>query len=121
MKKILVIDDEKYLRSNLVLALGFEGYEARGAENGRQGVLAASEWLPDLIVCDVTMPDLDGFEVMTALRQDVQTAAIPVLLLSGRNEQRFIQNAMRLGAVAYIPKPYELEDLLDAIQKLLGQ
>ncbi len=58
MKKILVIDDEKYLRSNLVLALGFEGYDARGAENGRQGVLTASEWLPDLIVCDVTMPDL---------------------------------------------------------------
>jgi CheY-like chemotaxis protein len=50
----------------------------------------------------------------------VQTAAIPVLLLSGRNEQRFIQNAMRLGAVAYIAKPYELEDLLDAIQKLLS-
>lgn len=120
MKKVLVIEDDAHLRSDLIEILGFEGYATLGAENGHEGLLLAQEHRPDLIICDITMPLLDGFGVIAALREDLQTADIPVIFLSARNEQKFIQNGIQLGAVAYIPKPYNTKDLLAAIQTQIG-
>jgi CheY-like chemotaxis protein len=77
MKKILVIEDEVFIRENLIELLEIEGYEAIGAENGAVGVKLAKEYQPDLILCDVMMPELDGSGVLDALRQDPLTAAIP--------------------------------------------
>ncbi|MBZ0148640.1 MAG: response regulator [Pseudorhodoplanes sp.] len=115
MKRVLVIEDDEDLRSDLITVLEFEGYEAIGAENGQQGVLMARQHLPDLIICDVTMPVLDGFEVIMALHQNLQTAAIPVIFLSARSDKAAIERGMRLGAAAYVRKPYSLKGLLAAV------
>ncbi len=115
MKRVLVIEDEEQLRSDLITVLEFEGYEAIEAEDGRQGVLMAQQLLPDLIICDVNMPVLDGFEVIMALHRNLQTAVIPVIFLSARSDKATIERGMQLGAAAYVPKPYALTELLAAV------
>lgn len=115
MKRVLVIEDDEDLRSDLITVLEFEGYEAIGAENGQQGVLMARQLLPDLIICDVNMPVLDGFEVIMELRRNLQTAAIPVIFLSARSDKVAIERGMKLGAAAYVRKPYALKELLAVI------
>lgn len=120
MKRILVIDDDQNLLSDLIEILGYEGYDALGANSGQEGLTLAREQIPDLIVCDITMPDLDGFGVITALRQEEQTTNIPVIFLSARNEQSFVQSGLRLGAIAYVPKPYNVKDLLATIRDEIG-
>ena len=116
MKKILIIDDDEHLREDLLDILSFEGYNAIGAENGHEGFLCAQAVLPDLILCDVMMPVMNGFEMLAMLRQHPQMTSIPVIFLSAQSEQSFVQNGMRLGATAYIPKPYTAQELLTAIQ-----
>lgn len=105
MKKVLVIDDDNALRSDLLTILELEGYEAVAADNGREGVLAAQNHRPDLILCDITMPVLDGFGVITELRQNPQTAGIPVIFLTARNEKPFVQRGAQLGAAGYSLSP----------------
>jgi DNA-binding response OmpR family regulator len=118
--KVLVIEDDTHLRSDLIEILGFEGYAALGAENGHDGLLLAQEHRPNLIICDITMPVLDGFGVIAALREDLQTADIPVIFLSARSEQHFVQKGLQLGAAAYVSKPYDPKDLLAAVQAQIG-
>lgn len=120
MKRILIIEDEDALRVDLITALNFEGYEAIGAENGRDGVRAARQHLPDLIICDISMPELDGFGVIVELRSHSQTASIPVIILSGHAEQETVQYGMRLGAAHYLRKPYTLDELFAAIESQIG-
>jgi CheY-like chemotaxis protein len=120
MKRILVIDDNASLRSDLLDLLGFEGYDAIEAENGEVGILAAREQLPDLIICDISMPVLDGFEVISVLRQHSQTEAIPVILLSAHTDQPTVQKGLELGAAAFLPKPYNLDDVLAVVRKYAG-
>lgn len=120
MKKILVIDDDKHLRSDLLEMLAFEGYDPVEAENGHEGLLCAQAHQPDLIICDIAMPVLDGFGVIAALREEPRTADIPVIFLSARTAQEHIQTGTRLGAIAYLPKPYQLKDLLFAIRTHIG-
>jgi DNA-binding response OmpR family regulator len=120
MKKILVIEDEEQLRSDLVTIFGFEGYDAIGAENGRTGIQIAQQFLPDLIICDVNMPVLDGFGVITELRQDSKTAEIPIIFLSARNDRLTIEHGMQLGAAAYLRKPCDLSEVLDAVRAQIG-
>lgn len=120
MKKILIIDDDEHLRTDLLDILEFEGYHAFGAENGHEGFLSAQEYQPDLIICDVMMPVMNGFEMLTKLRTRPQTTSTPVIFLSAQSEQSFVQNGMKLGATAYIPKPYTVKDLLAAIHTQIG-
>jgi len=120
VKRVLVIEDEEHLRSDLITVLGFEGYEAIGAENGQQGVLMAQQLLPDLIICDVNMPVLDGFEVITELRDDPQTADIPIIFMTAQIEPAAIDEGLRLGAVAYLCKPIELIDILTVVRAHIG-
>lgn len=120
MKKVLVIDDNEILRSDLLEILTLEGYEPLGAMNGQEGLHLAQEYQPDLIICDITMPDLSGLEVITHLRQNSQTAHIPVILLSARNDDTFPQKGLQMGAAAYFPKPYDLSALLATIQEQIG-
>ena len=120
MKKILVIDDDEGLRSELIEVLGFEGYEALGARDGREGVLVAQQHLPHLIICDANMPVLNGFGVVAALRQDSRTSEIPVIFLTGQSEPPDLQRGFQLGIVAYLPKPCPLDEFLDAIRSQIG-
>lgn len=114
--KILVIEDEPEMRRNLVSILRLEKFEPIAAENGRAGVAAARQERPALILCDVMMPDLDGYGVLAALRADAATAATPFIFLTAKGEKPDIRTGMNLGADDYLTKPVAKADLLAAIR-----
>lgn len=119
MPKILVIEDEAKMRRNLLTILEMEQFEAVGAENGRLGLNAAQQDLPDLILCDVMMPEMDGYQVLEALRASRQTAEIPFIFLTARGEKHELRYGMNLGADDYLCKPCPAEELLAAIHARL--
>jgi DNA-binding NarL/FixJ family response regulator len=119
MKKILVIEDEPEMRRNLTTVLRLEQFRALPAENGRIGVELAKKEKPDLILCDVMMPELDGYGVIAALRADPETAAIPFIFLTAKGEKPDIRAGMNLGADDYLTKPVAKHDLLGAIRSRL--
>lgn len=115
MSKILVIEDEEPVRENILELLENEGFDAIAAENGFIGLHLAREKLPDLILCDVLMPELDGHGVLTALRSESKTATIPFMFISAKTAQMDLKQGMKLGANAYLNKPFTLNELLIAI------
>ncbi len=115
MKKILVIEDETQNRNLLLESLEAEGFYTIGAENGRVGVQRAQDELPDVVICDVMMPELDGYGVLTTLRQDPVTAIIPFIFLTAKVTKAERRQGMKLGADDYIIKPSTIEELLGAI------
>lgn len=115
MKKILVIEDEQPVRANILQLLEFEEFHAIGAENGLIGALWAQEHLPDLIICDVMMPAVNGHEVLSALRQNPMTATIPFIFLTAMAEKDDLRRGMELGADDYLTKPFTTDELLAAI------
>jgi DNA-binding NarL/FixJ family response regulator len=115
MKKILVIEDEPEMRRNITALLRYHEYEAIGAENGRLGVEAAQREKPDLIVCDVMMPELDGYGVLQALQMDPALAHIPFIYLTAKGEKDDLRSGMNLGADDYLTKPVANADLVRAI------
>lgn len=119
MKTILVIEDEPAMRSNLRDILELEGFQSVLAANGREGVAAVQRELPDLILCDVLMPEMNGHEVLAALRADAKTAKIPFVFLTAKGEHADIRAGMNLGADDYLVKPVRVDDLLDAINARL--
>jgi DNA-binding NarL/FixJ family response regulator len=107
------------MRRNITALLNYHGYEAVGAENGRQGLEAARRDLPDLIVCDVMMPELDGYGVLEALQADALLARIPFIFLSAKGEKEDLRSGMNLGADDYLIKPVTNSDLVNAIETRL--
>src|ERR1700745_4193688 len=119
MKKILVIEDEPEMRRNLTTILRLEKFRPLPAENGRIGIELAKKEKPSLILCDVMMPELDGYGVIAALRADSETAAIPFIFLTAKGEKPDIRAGMNLGADDYLTKPVGKADLLGAIRTRL--
>jgi DNA-binding NarL/FixJ family response regulator len=119
MKKILVIEDEPEMRRNLLTILKLEQFHPIGAENGRSGLEAIKREKPDLILCDVMMPELDGHGVLAALREDAELAAIPFIFLTAKGEKEDLRHGMNLGADDYLTKPVARHDLLTAIEARL--
>jgi DNA-binding NarL/FixJ family response regulator len=119
MKKILVIEDEPEMRRNLLTILKLEKFQPIGAENGRAGLDAVKREKPDLILCDVMMPELDGHDVLAALRHDEVTASIPFIFLTAKGEKEDLRSGMNLGADDYLTKPVARLDLLEAINARL--
>jgi len=119
MKKILIIEDEPEMRRNLLTILKLEKFQPVGAENGRAGLDAIKRDKPDLILCDVMMPELDGHGVLEALRKDEATASIPFIFLTAKGEKEDLRNGMKLGADDYLTKPVARLDLLEAINARL--
>ncbi len=115
MKKILVIEDEPEMRRNLTTILRLEKFVPVAAPNGRDGLIRAKAEKPDLILCDVMMPELDGHGVLSALREDPELAHIPFIFLTAKGERRDVRNGMNLGADDYLSKPVDKHDLLAAI------
>lgn len=115
MTKILVIEDEQSVRENILELLEAQGFEGFGAHNGHVGVTLAWEYKPDLIVCDVTMPELDGYEVLSLLRQEPITATIPFIFLTAKASKTDLRQGMELGADDYLTKPFTKNELLGAI------
>ena len=119
MKKILVIEDEQIIRENILKLLKAEGFDVTGAENGAQGLNAAVSNLPDVIICDVMMPELDGYGVLRALRSDPVTATLPFVFLTGKAERSEMRQGMELGADDYLTKPFTKAELVGAISSRL--
>ncbi len=119
MRKILVVEDEVPVLENILEMLRFEGYEVRGAENGFLGIQLAREMQPDLIICDIMMVGIDGYEVLQELRRDMDTVLIPFIFLTARGEREDMRKGMELGADDYITKPYSSFELLAAVKMRL--
>lgn len=115
MKKILAIEDEAQTRNLLLKFLEAEGYDTVGAENGLIGVQKVQEELPDLVICDIVMPQLNGYGVLKALRKNPASAIVPFIFLTDKVSQADIRKGMELGADDYLTKPCKLEELLRAI------
>jgi CheY-like chemotaxis protein len=120
MAKVLVIEDEEILRERILDILDTNGFSAVGAGDGRRGLQLAKEYVPELILCDIRIPELDGYEVLRALRQDPTTATIPFVFLTAENIQNVVRQGQVLGASGYLTKPFTTAQLLDVIGKELG-
>ena len=119
MKKILVIEDEPEMRRNITALLRYQDYQPIEAENGRVGVALARRERPDLVLCDVMMPELDGHGVLQALQQDPEMATIPFIFLTAKGEKPEVRAGMNLGADDYLTKPVVKADLLAAVRTRL--
>jgi DNA-binding NarL/FixJ family response regulator len=116
MKTILIIEDEPEMRRNLATILRLEEFNTITAENGREGIELARDKTPDLILCDVMMPELDGYGVLRELRSNAATEATPFIFLTAKGEKPDIRAGMNLGADDYLTKPVAKADLLAAIR-----
>lgn len=114
-KQILVIENEKKTLDTFLGCLDLEGFEAIGAINGSQGLQLAQQHLPSLIVCDIVMPGMDGYEVLLALRKNPLTAIIPVIFLTTKCSLSDIRRGMQLGADDYIAKPSTQRDFINTV------
>ncbi|RCJ24995.1 diguanylate cyclase [Nostoc sp. ATCC 43529] len=119
MPKILIIEDEESVRENILDLLEAEDFETIAAANGRIGLDLAISEVPDLILCDMMMPEIDGYGVLTALRQDPTTATIPFIFLTAKSAKSDFRRGMDLGADDYITKPFTRSELLSAIMNRL--
>src|ERR1019366_1117543 len=119
MKKILVIDDEEWLREMIYLALKQKGFEVIEAVNGADGIEKARRELPDLILCDVNMGKVDGYLTLSSLRNEAPTAAIPFILMTGLADNAGMRHGMELGADDYLPKPFTTDGLYAAVDARL--
>ncbi|WP_405572585.1 response regulator [Winogradskyella sp. Asnod2-B02-A] len=116
MKKILLIEDNQDVRENTAEILEIENYYVSTAENGKIGVEKALKIIPDLIICDIMMPELDGYGVFESLKSMSKTASIPFIFLTAKSEKEDLRKGMNLGADDYLTKPFEENELLEAIE-----
>jgi DNA-binding response OmpR family regulator len=121
MKKILIVDDEDDILHFLDLVLREKGFAVVTATGGQEALTRAQLERPDLILLDIMMPQMDGWEVLKLLRVDEETAAIPVAMLSARTEARDRVQGLQEGAVDYICKPFSLQELLGKIEAIFAQ
>lgn len=121
MQRILVIEDEEALLEEVSDTLRFEGYDVIGARNGLIGLQQAREHLPDLIICDIMMPEMDGYEVLRDLRSDSGTLMIPFIFLTARVDKSDRRKGMNLGADDYLTKPFTHNELLTSIHTRLSR
>ena len=119
MKNILLIEDNLEIRENITEILELDGYLVIVATDGGMGHALATEKIPDLILCDIMMPVLNGYEVLKELKQNPLTSKIPFIFISASTEKKDIQVGLDMGASAYIRKPFEMEELLHAVAGLL--
>ena len=119
MKKILVIDDEKAVRQTVVRTLRKCGYEVLEAADGKNGLELARARLPDLVLSDIMMNDLDGFDVLHSLRSRPATSTIPIILMTGVGDDQSMRCGMEQGADDYLPKPFSSDTLCEAVRARL--
>ena len=121
MIKILVIEDESLIRKSIVEILEEEGYHCIQAENGLTGIEAANKNLPDLILCDIKMPEITGHQVLVALRENSATSTIPFIFISAMVDKKDFRTGMELGADDYITKPFTHEELINSVKMRLSK
>ncbi len=121
MKTVLLIEDDLALRENTAELLELSDYNVHTAPNGKIGVQMAKEKVPDIVVCDIMMPEMDGYGVLEELSADMTTKHIPFIFLSAKTEHKEIRKGMDLGADDYLTKPFEEDDLISAIESRLAK
>jgi two-component system, sensor histidine kinase and response regulator len=114
-KKVLVIDDTEEIRMIIAESLNLYGFVTLSAEDGTTGVEMARSYIPDLIICDINMPNMDGYATLTALREEDSTATIPFIFLSGASDKLNMRRGMELGADDYLTKPFTHKELMAAV------
>ena len=119
MQKVLIIEDDQAIRKQMAQVLRFEGFEPLEAANGTLGVATAIASVPDLVICDIMMPELDGFGVLETLRDHPRTATIPFIFLTALVASRDLRRGMEEGADDYITKPYDAEALVGSVRRRL--
>jgi DNA-binding response OmpR family regulator len=119
MRSLLIIDDHPHIRENIAEILSLAGYKTFTAENGKRGVEIALQDKPDLIICDIMMPELDGYGVLHLLRKNPATEFIPFIFLTARSERTDMRKGMEMGADDYITKPFDDIELLNAVETRL--
>ncbi len=119
MKKILVIEDNVEIRENVIEILELASYDVAFAKNGTEGVALASKYQPDLILCDIMMPELDGYGVLYLLNKNSETANIPFIFITAKSERLDLRKGMEMGADDYLTKPFGRLELLNAIESRL--
>lgn len=119
MATLLVIEDEAPLRANLVRILSAEGYTVLAAADGEEGIRRVREGKPDLVICDILMPLVDGFGVLASLRSRPETAELPFIFLTASADKENLARGLRSGANEYVTKPFKIVDLLAAVRRRL--
>lgn len=119
-KKILVVDDEQNIVDLLTIVLKGEGYDVLSAGNGVDALKKAQKETPDLVILDVNMPQLDGWNVLSSLRASESTRAVPVLMCTNKDLVSDVERAEVLGATGYIAKPFEIERVLKKVFNVLN-
>jgi DNA-binding NarL/FixJ family response regulator len=120
-KRLLLIDDDPNLILLVKDYLEFRGYEVLTADNGKEALNSLSQNLPDMIICDIMMPEMDGYALIENVRQDPRTSWIPVLFLSARGQSQDRIKGLNLGADVYMVKPFEPEELVAQVESSLKQ
>ncbi len=118
MKNILLIEDNHGLREEIMNVLELEGFTVVEAENGRVGIERLQTYRPDLVLCDLMMPEMDGYATVAAIRANSATAGLPIILLTAREDEECESRCRELGADDYVTKPFRIPDLLRAVQEV---
>ncbi|MHB1253457.1 MAG: response regulator transcription factor [Candidatus Humimicrobiaceae bacterium] len=121
MKKILIIEDEKNIVTSLKMFFEYSGFEVLTSDNGSDGLYLAKHKLPDLILLDLVLPKIDGFDVCNILKNDEKTKNIPIIIISARTSKEEIDKAISLGAKSYIAKPFSINQIKKKIIEYLGE
>ena len=118
---VLIIEDEKLIIVSTQMVLEAAGFRVESATNGEEGIAKARAEAPDLILLDIMMPGIDGWETLTRLKRDAATVGIPVVIFTAREHSRGHQKSAEMGAVDYFRKPFEPDELIELVEKHVGQ
>lgn len=118
--KILVVDDDEHILRSLSQYLELEDFNVVSASSGPEALALFAKEKPDLLVLDVMMPGMDGFQVLETLRKDPETAGVPVLMLTARDQHNDILKGYQMGATSYLVKPFNLDELVEAIREVFA-
>jgi CheY-like chemotaxis protein len=118
-QRVLVVDDDPHVLQLLRVNFELEGYEVDSAGDGQEALDRIAAKRPDVVVCDIMMPRMNGLEMVERLRSDPSTAKLPIVLVSAKAQQSDLSAGDEAGADAYVTKPFDPQDLLDAVAKLL--
>lgn len=119
-RTILIIEDEKLIIVSTQMVLEAAGFRVESATNGEAGISKARELRPDLVLLDIMMPGIDGWETLTRLKRDPETATIPVIIFTAREHTRGHQKSTEMGAADYFRKPFEPDELIELVEKHIG-
>jgi DNA-binding response OmpR family regulator len=120
-RTVLIIEDEKLIIVSTQMVLEAAGFRVESATNGEDGITKAKAQSPDLILLDIMMPGIDGWETLTRLKRDQATAGIPVVIFTAREHSRGHQKSTEMGAADYFRKPFEPDELIELVEKHVAQ